>query len=171
MLGAVELARGRRNEAEQAFKTAITLDPKQVVGHLALANRYWAAGRMAEAGPSIERRSSSNRPTRSLIGRWRCFVWRAAGRGCRGSMKVVAQSAPLARRRLYLAAGRPNEAIQELERQDQTLYAVERLLVRACAARRPGEIRGSRRRHSGPAAERRRDAPGEEQPAGVGWKT
>ena len=49
-------------------------------------------------------------------------------------MKVVAQSAPLALAECYLAAGRPNEAIQELERlkKDERLFAVERLLVRAC---------------------------------------
>ncbi len=43
-LGVVELARGRRAEAETAFKRAVESAPKSVETHLGLANFYWSSG-------------------------------------------------------------------------------------------------------------------------------
>jgi putative PEP-CTERM system TPR-repeat lipoprotein len=50
-LGALELGRGRREAAEQAFKKAVSLQPNAVPPHLALANFYWLTERreLAEA--------------------------------------------------------------------------------------------------------------------------
>ena len=52
--GLVEAARGKTEAAETAFKRAIELAPKEVGGHLALANFYWSAGRLPEAERALE---------------------------------------------------------------------------------------------------------------------
>lgn len=45
-LGALRLARGEYEEAEKAFTTAVTKNPKSLTAHLALANFYRAVGKL-----------------------------------------------------------------------------------------------------------------------------
>ncbi len=139
-LGAVELARGGRNEAERAFKTAVALDPKHVVGHLALANFYWAAGRLSETEQSILA-ALHVEPSNPLANRAMALFCLSSGRTADAEryVKVMAgtAAAPLALVDYYLAAGRPEDAIRELEllRKDQRFSArAERRLVGAYAA-------------------------------------
>jgi tetratricopeptide (TPR) repeat protein len=54
-LGFVEFSRGRRSDAEKAFRRGVALDPKGVPGHLTFANFLWASGRRR----SCSRRASS----------------------------------------------------------------------------------------------------------------
>ena len=53
-LGLVELARGKREEAEAALKKAVSLDPKSVSSQLALGHFYWSVGRQAETERAFE---------------------------------------------------------------------------------------------------------------------
>jgi len=48
-LGMLEFAKGRREEAEAAFRQAVATDPKSVLAQLSLAQFLWATGRGAEA--------------------------------------------------------------------------------------------------------------------------
>jgi tetratricopeptide (TPR) repeat protein len=48
-LGAIELARGHRDQAEAAFKKATETAPTSVRARLALANFYWSTGNLAAA--------------------------------------------------------------------------------------------------------------------------
>lgn len=48
-LGALQLARGRLEEAERAFRRAVNLAPYSVTNRLAAADFYWTTGRPAEA--------------------------------------------------------------------------------------------------------------------------
>jgi len=54
-LGQLELGRGRREAAEQAFKRAVELAPQSAAPHLALGSFYWATSRLAEAEPELTR--------------------------------------------------------------------------------------------------------------------
>jgi Tfp pilus assembly protein PilF len=51
----VQLARGKQEAAEAAFKKAIEVGPKSVAGYLALANYYWAADRLTDAEATLKR--------------------------------------------------------------------------------------------------------------------
>ena len=53
-LGTVELSKGRRDEAEAAFKRAVDVQPSSSLAQLSLANFYWSAGRLAEAEPVLK---------------------------------------------------------------------------------------------------------------------
>lgn len=48
-LGALQLGRGKRDEAERAFRRAVELAPKSASAHLALASFLWATGRVDAA--------------------------------------------------------------------------------------------------------------------------
>jgi putative PEP-CTERM system TPR-repeat lipoprotein len=53
-LGAIELSRGRRDEAEQAFARAVELAPRSVAARLALGNFYWLTDQRAEAESALK---------------------------------------------------------------------------------------------------------------------
>jgi tetratricopeptide (TPR) repeat protein len=139
-LGAVELARGSQDLAERAFKTAVALDPNQVVGHLALANHYWAAERLEDAERSINAALRVD-PSNPLANRAMALFCMTTGRVADAERYVTAMarsaSAPLALVDYYLVAGRPRDAIRELEllESDRRFSAAaERRLVSAYAA-------------------------------------
>ncbi len=48
-LGQIELSRGKRDEAEKAFRRAVELAPKSATTHLALANFFWTTGQLPGA--------------------------------------------------------------------------------------------------------------------------
>ena len=48
-LGQIELTRGKREEAERAFRRAVQLAPKSGTAHLALANFLWMTGQLPGA--------------------------------------------------------------------------------------------------------------------------
>jgi tetratricopeptide (TPR) repeat protein len=53
-LGYVQLAQGKRGEAEATFKAAINAAPKSVPGRLALANFYWSTGQLPQAEETLK---------------------------------------------------------------------------------------------------------------------
>jgi tetratricopeptide (TPR) repeat protein len=53
-LGALELSRGKRDSAEQAFKRAVELQPNSISAHLALGTFYWLTGRLDAAEESLK---------------------------------------------------------------------------------------------------------------------
>jgi tetratricopeptide (TPR) repeat protein len=64
-LGALELARGNREEAEKALLEAVRLAPDSIPAHLALANLYWSTNRPAEteqSGPGSRSQKSAGEP-------------------------------------------------------------------------------------------------------------
>lgn len=48
-LGQLQLTRGNRQAAEQAFKRAVALAPQSAAAHLSLANFYWSTSQLPEA--------------------------------------------------------------------------------------------------------------------------
>jgi tetratricopeptide (TPR) repeat protein len=48
-LGSFELARGRKDDAEAAFRRAVELEPRSVNAQLALAQYLWTSGRVSDA--------------------------------------------------------------------------------------------------------------------------
>jgi tetratricopeptide (TPR) repeat protein len=54
-LGALELSRGKRDEAEKAFRKAVDLQPSSISAHLALANFYWLTNRFDASEQSLKR--------------------------------------------------------------------------------------------------------------------
>ena len=52
-LGALQMASGNPQRAEQSFKDAIAVAPRSPEAHAALANFYWATGRTADAEKSL----------------------------------------------------------------------------------------------------------------------
>ena len=54
-LGTIELSKGRRDEAEVAFKRAVEAAPSSSVAQLSLASFYWTTGRLAAAEPALTR--------------------------------------------------------------------------------------------------------------------
>src|SRR5262249_19241407 len=48
-LGLLQLRKGDRSAAEQAFRRAVDVDPKSIPARLSLGNFYWAAGDRAGA--------------------------------------------------------------------------------------------------------------------------
>jgi putative PEP-CTERM system TPR-repeat lipoprotein len=54
-LGALELSRGKSEEAHAAFQKAVQLDPGSVAAHLALGNFYWLTERPVPAEQSLRR--------------------------------------------------------------------------------------------------------------------
>ncbi len=67
-LGALELSRGKRDAAEQAFSKAVSLKPESFAAQLALANFHWLTGRLPEAEASFNR-ALSNDPRNPLTNR------------------------------------------------------------------------------------------------------
>lgn len=67
-IGAIESARGAQPDAEKAFRAAVAVDPKNVGGHLALANYLMAAGRRPEAEVSLKQALSLD-PANNLANR------------------------------------------------------------------------------------------------------
>jgi Tfp pilus assembly protein PilF len=53
-IGAVQLARGARPDAEKAFREAVAVDPKNVGVHLAFAQYLMSVGKAAEAEASLK---------------------------------------------------------------------------------------------------------------------
>ena len=54
-LGLIELGRGKRDAAEQAFRKAVELDGASVGPQMALANFYWSTGRLTAAEEAFNR--------------------------------------------------------------------------------------------------------------------
>jgi tetratricopeptide (TPR) repeat protein len=54
-LGALELSRGKKEAAEQAFKKAVELDPRSIPANLALSNFYWLANEPAAAEAAFKK--------------------------------------------------------------------------------------------------------------------
>jgi len=52
-LGQLEMGRGRRQPAEEAFRRAVELAPKCASAHLALGSFYWSTSRLTEAEPEL----------------------------------------------------------------------------------------------------------------------
>ena len=59
-LGFLELSRGKRDAAEEAFKRAVKLQPNSVLAHLALGNFYWLTDRSPDAEQSPDARAASS---------------------------------------------------------------------------------------------------------------
>jgi len=103
-LGAVELARGRRREAEEAFTNATLSDPKSARARLALANFYWSIGDLAAAERELKtaltidaRDGSANRALAVLL------VVTNRARDAERYLKAVADISGQSRDRLVLA--------------------------------------------------------------------
>jgi putative PEP-CTERM system TPR-repeat lipoprotein len=120
-LGMVQLARGRTTEAEQAFKTAVDLDPQSLSAHLALANFYWMAGRLPSAEESFDK-ALKLQPTNEGANRAMAIFSLTTGRVARAEqyLKQVVDtskspSAIFGLSDYYLATNRASEAITLLE--------------------------------------------------------
>ena len=119
-LGALEMARGRRDEAEAAFKKAVEAAPQSASAHLALANFYWSSGRQADAEGAFKA-ALQLEPKNALANRALATFYIASGRVPEAEplLRTLADSTPDAGARIaladyYLLAGRPTDAEREL---------------------------------------------------------
>lgn len=120
-LGAVQIARGRSAEAEQAFRRAVELDGRSVDAHLALGNFLWVSGRPAEAEGAFLRARSED-PTHVLANRALSAFYLGTNRAPEAEpfLRALADRAGDVRPRLILAdyyatLGRYREALDRLD--------------------------------------------------------
>lgn len=120
-LGAMEMALGKRTDAERAFKQAVKLQPDSVPALLALSNFYWAAGRLADSGPVLEH-AVQMKPDNILAQRALAMYYMMAGKTAEaeGPYKAIAriakdQNSRLALADYYTATKRTPEAIALLK--------------------------------------------------------
>jgi tetratricopeptide (TPR) repeat protein len=117
-LGLLETQRGQREKAEAAFKRSIALKPEWVPGHLALANHYWATGRVADAERELTT-ALKLEPRNPIANRAMALLYIGSKRGTAAEpyARALAQSGatPFALADYYLLQNRPDEAIAQLE--------------------------------------------------------
>jgi Tfp pilus assembly protein PilF len=118
-LGAVQLARGARDEAEAAFTEAVTRAPESREAHLALATYYMATAQLAPAEQAF-RRAHALDPTGELTNRALATFLVAAGKAADAEPYFVAAGEVHERSRLvlsdyYAGTGRMAEAERTLD--------------------------------------------------------
>jgi len=115
-LGALQLARGRSEEAEAAFKQAVLLAPAATAPRLALANFYWLSNRPAEVETTLKEALAVN-PTDPDINRSLAVLYVVTGRpaDAEAPLKSYAGSGgPEAKLQLadyYIDRKRPEDAL------------------------------------------------------------
>ena len=138
-LALIEIARGKKEEAEAAFKKALDAAPQSVSAHLALATYYWVLGRTADAEASYKRAIAiapadvdANRSLATF------YVLNNRAIEAERPLKVLAETSkdPVARLTLadyYITAKRSNDALGLLEalakEKDSFVEATERLAL------------------------------------------
>ena len=120
-LGAIQLAHGQRDEAEQAFRRALELDPTSMSTQLAWINFLWAAGRSTEAEAALRQAHGLDPKDRTVNGALATY-YLAVGRRAEAEpyLRQVADASQDARPKLalanfYLAMGRQPDAERVLE--------------------------------------------------------
>ena len=150
-LGQVELAQGRRKQAEAAFLKAVELSPKETRSYLALANFYWWSNRNSDAERAFEQ-ALKLEPANMQANRFMASFKYSTGRrdeaepflrriadGCENGPEGT-----LALTDYYLLTGRPKDAITAIEglKSGRDVPAVRLRLARAFTPRR---VTGQRR--------------------------
>jgi Tfp pilus assembly protein PilF len=120
--GALQLAAGSTEHAEDAFRRAVEVEPRSITAHLMLASYYWAAGRFADAERSLQRAVAID-PKHLGAHRALAVFYLGANRAAdaEAHLKTIAETAPsieadLALADLYVAMQRPGESVQILQR-------------------------------------------------------
>jgi tetratricopeptide (TPR) repeat protein len=115
-LGALEMARGKPQEAEAAYRKAVEAAPGSVPAQLALANFYWASGRREDAEAGLKAALQLD-PKHASANRALATFYMASGRAPEAEqyLKAVADEARDAGPRLsladyYIRAGRGADA-------------------------------------------------------------
>ncbi len=116
VMGVMQMAKGNTAEAEKSFKTALSLSPRDMNVHLALANLYWASNRRPEAEQTVKSALNVD-PTNVLANRALVMILIGTDRMAEAEApaKVVAETAPgsagwFALADYYLTAGRLPDA-------------------------------------------------------------
>lgn len=78
-LGQIQLERGRRDAAEQAFRRAVELAPKSGLARLSLANFYWMTARLPDAESELKAALQSE-PDSPLVRRTAATFYLSTGR-------------------------------------------------------------------------------------------
>jgi len=125
-LGALQMIRGDREEAEAAFKQAAAMNPKSPQGYLALANFYLAAGRQKEAETQLKTALSVD-PKDELTNRTLGYFYVGTGRAAQAEapFKTFAEVARGSTGKLtladyYITVNRAVDARRTLEGVPQT---------------------------------------------------
>ena len=120
-LGAIEAARGNREEAEAAFRSAVQSDPKSAVAQVALGQFLWTAGRQDEAEQAFKAALAAE-PANPLPNRWLASLYLRTNRAAEAEpyFRKVAETsegadATLALADYYLALDRRDDAKRVLE--------------------------------------------------------
>jgi tetratricopeptide (TPR) repeat protein len=115
-LGTIEMSKGRRDQAEAAFKRAVDAQPSSSLAQLSLASFYWSGGRLAEAEPILKRALALD-PRNVIVQRALATYYLSTGRGKEAEvpLKAVVETLNTAQSRLaladyYLAAQRTDDA-------------------------------------------------------------
>jgi putative PEP-CTERM system TPR-repeat lipoprotein len=119
-LGALQLIKGKREEAEAAFRKAVETDPNNVTAQLALGNFLWASGRVQEAETSFKRATAID-PKNVLANRALAAFYMGSNRVAEAEapLKAVSEnggaSAKLALADYYLGTNRQKDAAPLLQ--------------------------------------------------------
>jgi FimV-like protein len=141
-LGFVELAQGRRDQAQAAFLKAVQLAPTQTRTILALANFYWSTGQTKDAEEAFEQ-ALKIEPTNVEVNKFMAAFKYSTGRRLEAEpyLRRIAEKSPepdgmLALADYYLLTARPKDAISTLQSLTsvQNLSDVKLRLARAYAA-------------------------------------
>ncbi|MEO7271633.1 MAG: tetratricopeptide repeat protein, partial [Vicinamibacterales bacterium] len=120
-LGALQLARGRSEEAEAALKQAAMLAPDQTAPKLALANFYWLSNRRDQA-ETVLKEALLVKPNDPAVNRSLAILYIVSGRSAEaeGPLKVYGANggpeAELALADYYIEHQRPQDATPLLAR-------------------------------------------------------
>jgi tetratricopeptide (TPR) repeat protein len=120
-LGLLQLFKGNKSAAEDAFKRAVEIDPKSVSAHMSLANYYWAAGDGAQAEREIKSAFAID-PKSIGVNRALAALYLTSARApeaepyLKNYAEAMAQVTPkLVLADYYLALGKTKEATEVLE--------------------------------------------------------
>jgi putative PEP-CTERM system TPR-repeat lipoprotein len=119
-LGMIQMARGDREKAEEAFARAVQLDPKSLPATLALANFYWAGGRLDDAERTLKQ-AADLAPSNATVQRALAAFYLGSNRMSEAEphLKAAAESTTALGPQLVLAdyytrAGKTSEAMSWL---------------------------------------------------------
>jgi uncharacterized protein (TIGR02996 family) len=140
-LGELQLAKGRRVEAEAAFEKAIATNPNDVTAQLAFANFLWASGRAQEAEQALKKASALD-PKNMLANQALATFYVASNRRAEAEphLKAVVELAGTGTSKLeladyYIGSNRPADAVPVLEAlsKDQQFFADAKTRLAALA--------------------------------------
>jgi uncharacterized protein (TIGR02996 family) len=140
-LGELQLAKGRKAEAEAAFKKAVETNPNDVTAQLAYANYLWSTGKPQDAEAALKKAAALD-PKNLLANQALATFYAASNRRAEAEpyLKTFVELAGTGTSKLeladfYITSNRASDAIPVLENlsKDQQFYAEAKTRLAALA--------------------------------------